>query len=82
MQQRYQQDIYNATNRSRSLRANLQGNWGPHTISVTADRSETLNSDISSYVYGSLPRVTLARGEKRIPGDPGVLRRELRIRRA
>ena len=70
VQQRYQQDIYNATNRSRSIRANLQGTWGPHSISVTSDRSETLNSDVSSYVYGSLPRVTLSRAEKKIPAVP------------
>ena len=55
MQQRYQQDIYNATNRSRVIGANLQGNWGAQTVSVTADRSETLNNDVSSYVYGSKP---------------------------
>jgi LPS-assembly protein len=87
VQQRYQQDIYNATNRSRSIRGNVQGNWGPHTISVTTDRSETLNNEVSSSVYGSTPRVTLARGEKSIPGIPlyygasfeyaGLLRQEI-----
>jgi len=70
VQQRYQQDIYNATNRSRIIGANLQGNWGAQTISFTADRSETLNSDVSSYVYGSKPRILLGRGEKKIPAIP------------
>ena len=70
VQQRYQQDIYNATNRSRNIGANLQGNWGAQTLSVTTDRQETLTNDVSSYVYGSRPRVLLSRGEKRIPGLP------------
>jgi LPS-assembly protein len=70
VQQRYQQDIYNATNRSRIIGANLQGNWGAQTVSVTADRSETLNNDVSSYVYGSKPRVLLGRGEKKIHALP------------
>jgi LPS-assembly protein len=70
VQQRYQQDIYNATNRSRVIGANLQGNWGAQTVSVTADRSETLNNDVSSYVYGSKPRILLGRGEKKIAKLP------------
>ena len=70
VQQRYQQDIYNATNRSRVIGANLQGNWGAQTVSVTVDRSETLNNDVSSYVYGSKPRILLGRGEKKIPAIP------------
>ena len=65
-QQRYQQDVYNATNRSRSTAANLQGTWGANTVGVTAERSETFTSDISSSVYGSMPRVAYSRGEQRI----------------
>jgi LPS-assembly protein len=66
IQQRYQQDIYNATNRSRSMGANLQGAWGANNVSFTADRSETFTSNTTSSVYGSAPRLLYSRSEKRI----------------
>src|SRR5215471_4523257 len=69
-QQRYQQNIYAATNRTRSFGINATGNWGANTISGTVDRNETFanaNTEDSN-VIGSLPRVTFSRGEKKI-GD-------------
>jgi LPS-assembly protein len=69
-QQRYQQNIYAATNRTRSFGVNATGNWGANTISATVDRNETfanVNNDDSN-VVGTLPRISFSRGEKRI-GD-------------
>jgi len=69
-QQRYQQNIYAATNRTRSFGINAVGNWGAETISATVDRNETfagVNSD-NSNVVGSLPRISFSRAEKKI-GD-------------
>jgi LPS-assembly protein len=69
-QQRYQQNLYAATNRTRSFGINALGNWGANTISGTVDRNEifsNVNND-NSNVTGSLPRIDYSRGEKRI-GD-------------
>jgi LPS-assembly protein len=71
-QQRYQQGIYAATNRTRSFGVNTTGNWGANTISGTVERNETfadVNSEDSN-VIGSLPRVTFSRGEQRIGSLP------------
>ena len=68
-QQRYQQGIYAATNRTRNFGMNATGNWGANTISATADRNETFAPNgTDSNVIGSLPRVSYSRAEKRI-GD-------------
>jgi LPS-assembly protein len=67
-QQRYQQNLYAATNRTRSFGVNVLGNWGANTLSGTVERNE-LFSDASadnSNVTGSLPRVTFSRAEKKM----------------
>ena len=69
-QQRYQQDIFAATNRTRNFGINVAGNWGANTVSGTVDRNETFTDDTNSTVSGSLPRVNYTRSEKRIPGLP------------
>jgi LPS-assembly protein len=69
-QQRYQQNLYAATNRTRSFGINAVGNWGANTVSGTVERNEIfsdVNND-NSNVTGSLPRINYSRGEKRI-GD-------------
>ena len=69
-QQRYQQNIYAATNRTRNFGVNLSGNWGANSLSTTLDRNETFTNDADSTVFGNNPRVTFSRGEKQIPGIP------------
>jgi LPS-assembly protein len=69
-QQRYQQNIYNATNRTRSFGMNLVRNWGANNISGTIDRNETFTNDSDSTVFGSRPRVSYSRGEKQIAKLP------------
>jgi LPS-assembly protein len=67
-QQRYQQNLYAATNRTRSFGVNALGNWGANTISGTVERNETFsnaNND-NSNVIGSFPRISFNRAEKRI----------------
>ena len=39
-QQRYQQNIYDATKRTRRFGGNVTGNWGPYSFSGTADRND------------------------------------------
>ena len=65
-QQRYQQEIYAATNRTRAFGVNVAGNWGTHSLSATVDRNETFTNDRDSTVFGSRPRLTYSRAEKPI----------------
>jgi LPS-assembly protein len=69
-QQRYQQEIYRATNRTRLFGVNVAGNWGANSLSGTVDRNETFTNDTQSTVSGSLPRINYTRSEKRIAGAP------------
>ena len=69
-QQRYQQGIYAATNRTRSFAVNVSGNWGANSISGSVDRNETFTNDTDATVFGSKPRLTYSRGEKQIGTVP------------
>jgi LPS-assembly protein len=69
-QQRYQQNIYNATLRNRSFGVNVAGNWNGNSISATVDHAETFSDDTNSTIRGSLPRVSFGRSEKKLGGSP------------
>jgi LPS-assembly protein len=69
-QQRYQQEIFAATNRTRNFGINVAGNWGANSVSGTIDRNETFTDDTNSTVAGSRPRINYTRSEKRIAGMP------------
>src|SRR3954471_22187578 len=69
-QQRYQQDIYAATNRTRNFGGNLSGNWGANSVSATVNRRETFIDDTSSTTTGAAPQVNYTRSEKKLPGLP------------
>jgi len=69
-QQLYQQDIYRATNRSRRFGANLNGSWKEYSLSATADRNDYFDGDTSFTTNGSLPRISVSRGERPIGGSP------------
>jgi LPS-assembly protein len=62
-QQRYQQDIYQATNRTRAFGGNISGNWDGHSISGTVDRNEVFTNDTDSNVIGSFPKIVYSRTE-------------------
>jgi LPS-assembly protein len=68
--QRYQQDISQSTNRSRSFGGNLSGSWGGYSISVTADKSDYFNNETTFQTTGSLPRVNFSRGERAVGHTP------------
>ena len=79
-QQRYQQDIFQSTNRTRRYGGNLTGNWGAtrqHVRSIGRDVHERRRLD----VYGSAPRVTLTRAESADRQAAALLRRLRRVRR-
>lgn len=69
-QQRYQQNVYNATSRTRRFNTNLAGNFGRYSLSTTVEHNETFNNETTSYVYGSAPRVTVTRAEAPIGHSP------------
>lgn len=69
-QQLYQQDIYRASNASRTIEAGLIGTWGALSTSALFQRVETSTSSDSSQIYGSSPRITAAIAPKRLFGLP------------
>ena len=69
-QQRYQQDLYQATNSTRRMDSNLSGSWGSYALSTTLERTDYFDTPTSYTTTGSLPRVTFSRGERKIGGSP------------
>jgi LPS-assembly protein len=69
-QQRYQQNIYDATKRTRRFGGNVAGNWGAYSFSATADRNDYFQGTATYASTGSLPRVSFSRGERKIAGAP------------
>ena len=65
-QQRYQQNVYAATNRSRSFNGSVAANWSKYSVSGTVDRNEVFYSETSSNLAGSQPRITASRAESPI----------------
>jgi LPS-assembly protein len=68
-QQRYQQDLYQFTNRRRRYGANVSGSWGSYILSATADRNDIFYGE-SFQTSGNLPRVLLTRSERPLAGLP------------
>jgi LPS-assembly protein len=57
-QQLYNQDIYQASRRSRIIEGSLSATLGRISTSALYQRSEVFNNSIQSTVYGSTPRLT------------------------
>ena len=69
-QQRYQQDLYRATNRNRRFGSHVTGTLGLYQISATADRTDYFFTETDLSTYGSLPRINISRPERPIAGTP------------
>jgi LPS-assembly protein len=69
-QQRYQQDVFQATTRQRNFDVTLSGNWAEYAISARADRRDFFDSADTLTRTGSLPRVNVSRGERAIGTSP------------
>lgn len=65
-QQRYQQNVFAATNRTTHIGANVVGNLAGYTVSGNVERNEVFYGDNDSNVVGSLPRLTVSRPEQPI----------------
>ena len=68
--QLYQQNIYQASNATRTVEAGLSGTWGGLSSSALFQRTETFTGADTSQIYGSTPRVTAAWAPQRIFGLP------------
>jgi LPS-assembly protein len=69
-QQRYQQNIYDATKRTRRFGGNVAGNWGSYSFSATADRNDYFQGTATYTTTGSVPRISFGRGERKIGSAP------------
>ena len=69
-QQRYQQDVYQATTRQRAFGGNLTGNWAEYVLGVRLDRTDYFDAQDTLTRTGALPRITFSRGERAIAGLP------------
>jgi len=68
--QRYQQDVFQATTRTRNFDGSLSGNWKELVISARADRRDYFDTANTLTRTGSLPRITVSRGERAIGALP------------
>ncbi|HJR61021.1 MAG TPA: putative LPS assembly protein LptD [Vicinamibacterales bacterium] len=69
-QQRYQQNVFQATTRQRNFDASLTGNWAEYVLSARAERRDYFDNADTLTRTGSLPRISVSRGERPIAGLP------------
>ena len=68
--QRNQQDVFQATTRERNFGVALSGSWAEYVLSARADRRDYFDTGNTLTRTGSLPRVSVSRGERAIGGLP------------
>jgi LPS-assembly protein len=64
--QRYQQNVLQTNNRTRTIGGNLTGNWGGYVLNATVDKNDIFYDEDSLSSTGGLPRVSFNRGERPI----------------
>ncbi len=69
-QQLYQQNVYRASNPSRTVEGGLSGTWGAFNAGALYQRTETFSNVSESTVYGSTPRLNGAVAPTRMFGLP------------
>ena len=70
VRQTFQNNIFDASNSSRTYGGNLTGSWGAYTLSGTADVSETFFGATEATLYGTGPRVSFDQAERPLFGSP------------
>jgi len=66
----FNQNPYDWSSRSRSMRGNLSGTWGKNSVSATYDSTELFYSDTSSQTTGGTPRLAWNLAQSRIGQTP------------
>ena len=69
-QQLYQQNLYQASNATRTIETGLAGTWGGLATSALFQRTETFTGADTSQLYGGTPRVTVSVAPQRLFGLP------------
>jgi LPS-assembly protein len=69
-QQRYQQNVFQATNRTRRYGANISGNWREYVFNATLEQRDIFDGIDRLSRDGTLPRITMSRGERPIGKSP------------
>jgi LPS-assembly protein len=70
VQQLYHQNIYEASQRSRTVTGSISGGFGTLTVNGLFDWRESFFGETFSTLYGSLPRVSVSRAARPIAGLP------------
>jgi LPS-assembly protein len=68
--QLYQQNVYQASNATRTVEAGLSATWGGLSSSALFQRTETFTGTDQSQIYGSTPRITGSWAPQRLFGLP------------
>ncbi len=68
--QLYNQNVYDASRRSRVIQGAMNGAWGPYNAGVAYDNSEVFSNERESFLYGATPRVTAGVAPTRLFGAP------------
>ena len=69
-QRRYQQNVFHATNRQRYFGGNVTGSWAEYVLNATVGQRDTFDTNDRLTRDGTLPRVSLSRGERTIGRSP------------
>ena len=70
VRQTYNHNVFEASNRERSVSGNVAGAWGSYQMSSTFEVNETFFGDRESTLWGAGPRVTFGQGQREVPGTP------------
>jgi LPS-assembly protein len=70
LQQFYHQDIYQATQRQRTIGAGLSGNFPLVSAGLYYQQSEVFSNETDSVLYGSTPRATVSLAPRQLFGSP------------
>ncbi|MGH9163416.1 MAG: LPS-assembly protein LptD, partial [Vicinamibacteraceae bacterium] len=89
-QQLYQQDVYSASQRSRTVSGRLSGSWGVHTMGASYESTDIFYGETSYSRYGAAPRLLYRFSNQQLGTAPvfvtlpvefsGVLRRDVNTR--
>jgi LPS-assembly protein len=66
----FNQNPYDWSSRTRSVRGNLSGSWGRQSVSATYDTTELFYSDTNSSLQGGTPRLSYSLAQSRIGKSP------------
>ncbi|WP_239490373.1 LPS-assembly protein LptD [Luteitalea sp. TBR-22] len=66
----FNQNPYDWSSRTRSMRGNLSGTWGRQSLSATYDTTELFYSETSSSLQGGTPRLSYNLAQSRIGETP------------